>query len=175
MEKIGRDTIDASDLFAWRHWHVLRRLGAVSREAEYKARQARLLVDIFKASIANDEARRELFTEKLDVKGARRVLERIGSGEIVIETFFFQAEDGIRDYKVTGVQTCALPIFAARSRGVEEDARHRLLHDRADRRGGRGVSPLVGGRARQPGREAPVRCILGPRGEIGRASCRERV
>src|SRR6266850_6494432 len=25
--------------------------------------------------------------------------------------FFFQAEDGIRDYKVTGVQTCALPIF----------------------------------------------------------------
>src|SRR5256885_2012616 len=25
-------------------------------------------------------------------------------------SFFFQAEDGIRDYKVTGVQTCALPI-----------------------------------------------------------------
>src|ERR1039457_7418269 len=24
---------------------------------------------------------------------------------------FFQAEDGIRDYKVTGVQTCALPIY----------------------------------------------------------------
>src|SRR5256885_8656510 len=27
-----------------------------------------------------------------------------------IIVFFFQAEDGIRDYKVTGVQTCALPI-----------------------------------------------------------------
>ena len=26
--------------------------------------------------------------------------------------FFFQAEDGIRDGRVTGVQTCALPIFA---------------------------------------------------------------
>ena len=25
--------------------------------------------------------------------------------------FFFQAEDGIRVYDVTGVQTCALPIF----------------------------------------------------------------
>src|SRR5690606_24180722 len=25
--------------------------------------------------------------------------------------FFFQAEDGIRDFHVTGVQTCALPIF----------------------------------------------------------------
>src|SRR5882762_6167717 len=28
--------------------------------------------------------------------------------------FFFQAEDGIRDSSVTGVQTCALPIFAHR-------------------------------------------------------------
>src|SRR5205807_5631848 len=28
-----------------------------------------------------------------------------------IHNFFFQAEDGIRDYKVTGVQTCALPIY----------------------------------------------------------------
>src|SRR5699024_11929820 len=28
------------------------------------------------------------------------------------ESFFFQAEDGIRDRNVTGVQTCALPISA---------------------------------------------------------------
>src|SRR2546429_9353936 len=31
--------------------------------------------------------------------------------------FFFQAEDGIRDVAVTGVQTCALPI----SKGIAED------------------------------------------------------
>src|SRR5256885_15428931 len=30
---------------------------------------------------------------------------------VLILFFFFQAEDGIRDYKVTGVQTCALPIY----------------------------------------------------------------
>src|SRR5688500_20125782 len=30
---------------------------------------------------------------------------------IIYYFFFFQAEDGIRDYKVTGVQTCALPIY----------------------------------------------------------------
>src|SRR5690606_39332266 len=29
--------------------------------------------------------------------------------------FFFQAEDGIRDFHVTGVQTCALPIYAGTS------------------------------------------------------------
>src|SRR5215203_2494372 len=38
--------------------------------------------------------------------------------------FFFQAEDGIRDIGVTGVQTCALPIWA--------DARVHHGGDRAD-------------------------------------------
>src|SRR6266536_5672663 len=32
--------------------------------------------------------------------------------KVDILVFFFQAEDGIRDPLVTGVQTCALPIFA---------------------------------------------------------------
>src|SRR5256885_3191641 len=45
-----------------------------------------------------------------------------------VQTFFFQAEDGIRDYKVTGVQTCALPISAnggVRS-GQRPEHSHRL-------------------------------------------------
>src|SRR5205807_9333935 len=33
---------------------------------------------------------------------------------------FFQAEDGIRDYKVTGVQTCALPISDALDAALDE-------------------------------------------------------
>src|SRR5699024_12123791 len=33
--------------------------------------------------------------------------------------FFFQAEDGIRDRNVTGVQTCALPIWAAQKSPVK--------------------------------------------------------
>src|SRR6266566_8039675 len=40
--------------------------------------------------------------------------------------FFFQAEDGIRDYKVTGVQTCALPIW--RDRLAEADDIARTTH-----------------------------------------------
>src|ERR1039457_908621 len=34
----------------------------------------------------------------------------LATARFVYYLFFFQAEDGIRDYKVTGVQTCALPI-----------------------------------------------------------------
>src|SRR5439155_15531672 len=37
--------------------------------------------------------------------------------------FFFQAEDGIRDGHVTGVQTCALPIWRTSSRTCRDRAR----------------------------------------------------
>src|SRR5437016_11194249 len=44
--------------------------------------------------------------------------------------FFFQAEDGIRDWSVTGVQTCALPIFfCSRSSGGFRNARGGLSID----------------------------------------------
>src|SRR5215475_10031283 len=36
--------------------------------------------------------------------------------------FFFQAEDGIRDFHVTGVQTCALPIYPATTRPAIGDS-----------------------------------------------------
>src|SRR5688572_3712956 len=45
---------------------------------------------------------------KQEVSGmSRDELEKL---VVTLEDFFFQAEDGIRDLTVTGVQTCALPI-----------------------------------------------------------------
>src|SRR3989449_8872150 len=57
---------------------------------------------------------------------------------IATRFFFFQAEDGIRDVAVTGVQTCALPIYLRR-----EQARRRRVVEVARRRRGR---PVVTGR-----------------------------
>src|SRR5438094_9146711 len=48
--------------------------------------------------------------------------------------FFFQAEDGIRDRTVTGVQTCALPIYALVR--LAETARQTDLLDQAHERVG---------------------------------------
>src|SRR5438874_11816954 len=45
--------------------------------------------------------------------------------------FFFQAEDGIRDLYVTGVQTCALPISAARLESREQGCRMTAIAERA--------------------------------------------
>src|SRR5207249_10487784 len=41
--------------------------------------------------------------------------------------FFFQAEDGIRDRNVTGVQTCALPISSHQSPWLDDRAAFELL------------------------------------------------
>src|SRR5262249_58566242 len=90
-----------------------------------------------------------------------------------LSDFFFQAEDGIRDWSVTGVQTCALPIFLGpRRKGT---ARRPLERRAAPRQ-----APLDAGRegpARQPlaaGR--PGRLPRVPRrrsqSEIGRPACR---
>src|SRR5690349_23549315 len=42
--------------------------------------------------------------------------------EFRCNSFFFQAEDGIRDLYVTGVQTCALPIYGSRARSATGNA-----------------------------------------------------
>src|SRR5690606_39631139 len=71
--------------------------------------------------------------------------------------FFFQAEDGIRDFHVTGVQTCALPIFppSPRRRGQGVDQHRRRPPSGTG--GGRGA-PL-----RQPVHRGGHRCPLGSR------------
>src|SRR2546430_6603171 len=57
--------------------------------------------------------------------------------------FFFQAEDGIRDLTVTGVQTCALPIYITKKttglQKLNSDAGQRVVNnygDRVERSGG---------------------------------------
>src|SRR5690606_39799682 len=45
-------------------------------------------------------------------------------------SFFFQAEDGIRDFHVTGVQTCALPIFPATHSYPAMPLAEQLVHQR---------------------------------------------
>src|SRR5205085_9372232 len=45
------------------------------------------------------------------IDGPWRVFK--GRSEFYRPRFFFQAEDGIRDLTVTGVQTCALPIYVS--------------------------------------------------------------
>src|SRR5690348_17534102 len=63
--------------------------------------------------------------------------------------FFFQAEDGIRDGRVTGVQTCALPISRWRlGRRAQQPSKLRTLRS-PDRAGRRAHLPRLPAWARQ--------------------------
>src|SRR2546430_4279556 len=91
---------------------------------------------------------------------------------LVLFFFFFQAEDGIRDLTVTGVQTCALPI-CKRVKDIWYQLRilqplnrvvlEEMAHD----------AEVLG---ELLGREHDLDFLLARlEKEIGRASCRERV
>src|SRR5437762_4262814 len=78
---------------------------------------------------------------------------------VFVVNFLFQAEDGIRDTSVTGVQTCALPICWASA--DQATARLAKLDDAQLAQLASEVDQLKAGGDIQS--------------EIGRASCRERV
>src|SRR2546422_11643090 len=96
--------------------------------------------------------------------------------------FFFQAEDGIRDVAVTGVQTCALPILTAtrvaNSAGAAGEYRGTGFGVSADVWRIAGDDVLVVSDAFEgadlPSDEA-LAALVASINEIGRASCRERV
>src|SRR3989442_15199741 len=82
----------------------------------------------------------------------------------VMDSVFFNGEDGIRDAAVTGVETCALQIWCA-ARGCSRFCRRSKLP----------TKPTT----RAPGRARPGALRYGAAGatrrvQIGRASCRER-
>src|SRR5690606_40471888 len=93
----------------------------------------------------------------------------------------FQAEDGIRDFHVTGVQTCALPIYKGRSQSRR--ARHTGLSIPPEASGERTGpcsrdkihgcdNPATASGPEGEPRIRPARCPVP--NQIGRASCRER-
>src|SRR5260221_8887961 len=84
--------------------------------------------------------------------------------------FFFQAEDGIRDHCVTGVQTCALLISSRRrhTRSLCDWSSDVCSSDLLFERIGHEMEEET------QHADAILRRILVPVRQIGRASCRER-
>src|SRR5262249_56760070 len=87
-------------------------------------------------------------------------------------SFLLQAEEGIRDWSVTGVQTCALPIYRIQGRRL---AGRRTADVHAVERCGRKVVRFQQKRDASADRGTRDHEDREPNEEIGRASCRERV
>src|SRR5258708_15563741 len=91
--------------------------------------------------------------------------------------FFFQAEDGIRDDLVTGVQTCALPISrqAQERRPGASEPREYFLALHSEHRGPAGVAaiPLCRVLYSKPGAPAPRYRSRSEERRVGK-ECRSR-
>src|SRR5260221_4683853 len=95
-------------------------------------------------------------------------------GSAGLRFFFFQAEDGIRDHCVTGVQTCALPIcevrnLAQRSAQAAREIKQLIATSATRVKQGTELADQAGATM------AEVLHSIQRVTEIGRASCRERV
>src|SRR2546430_9534126 len=87
--------------------------------------------------------------------------------------FFFQAEDGIRDLTVTGVQTCALPISSGLPRPKYREADRTEHPEKYEKLHQEYLNALMKFIRTHPETVSGVELELDA--EIGRASCRERV
>src|SRR2546425_5743306 len=87
--------------------------------------------------------------------------------------FFFQAEDGIRDKLVTGVQTCALPISPGDDGTPVQRVRNRR-RGRSRDLGIRGVDPDADAVRQDPARVTPAwRAVRSEERRVGK-ECRSR-
>src|SRR2546430_2681990 len=70
-------------------------------------------MDLISDTVDNTDnsASRDISHDTMLYQGSRILFRSVGV-RTSIRVFFVQAEDGIRDLTVTGVQTCALPIYA---------------------------------------------------------------
>ena len=85
VETVLVESLQNSDLFAWRHWHVARRFGVIERKADYRSNRSRMLVRAMRASPLNVETQREVLLEKFDLATTKEIIRRIRQGEITVD------------------------------------------------------------------------------------------
>lgn len=92
VEKVLIESLQNSDLFAWRHWHVARRFGIVERKADYKSFRSRMLVRAMKDTPVNVETQREVLLEKFDLADTKEVIRKLQTREITVDFASEKAE-----------------------------------------------------------------------------------
>ncbi len=82
LSVILEKTLKRSPLFFWKLLHVCRRFGVIEKGASLNDFDVKKALTLYEDSPLYDEAFRELLQEKLDIKKAEFVLEKIKNGEI---------------------------------------------------------------------------------------------
>ncbi len=87
LREIVTASLNGTHNVNWRTWNVAKKFGIVGRGAIYDKKSARFLFDRYSKTALVKEALRELFHDKYDLEGSKKVLEKIQNKTIVIEWF----------------------------------------------------------------------------------------
>ncbi|MFN3621467.1 MAG: helicase-related protein, partial [Nitrososphaerales archaeon] len=69
----------------WKTWQVAKKFGLIDKAAQYDRRASRLIQERYINTPLHQEVLREITHEKFDLKGAKRVMEQLKSGEVKIK------------------------------------------------------------------------------------------
>jgi ATP-dependent Lhr-like helicase len=133
VQTVMIESLQNSDLFAWRHWHVARRFGVIERKADYRSNRSRMLVRAMRNSPLNVETQREVLLEKFDLATTKEIVERIRNREITVDISSEQA--GTCSPYATPIIDKIIPHDLLRpivpSKSLSEIVRERLLSETA--------------------------------------------
>lgn len=90
VPKVIDAVIDRTELFGWRLWNNAKRFGMISKKAEYRSAQIRIILRALRGTPIYKETIREICLENLDVDAAMNVLRWIRAGKIAIEVSSFK-------------------------------------------------------------------------------------
>jgi ATP-dependent Lhr-like helicase len=133
IEEILEASIVGTHPLNWKTWYVSKKFGIVDKTAQYDRRAARLIQDRFRGTSVYTEIVRELFLEKYDIEGTKKVLEGIRTGKINLRILDVENFSGLAMPILEYASSfAALPASAEKAildlvRVRLESAKHKLL------------------------------------------------
>ncbi|MEM3382905.1 MAG: DEAD/DEAH box helicase [Nitrososphaerales archaeon] len=82
IEDILSASIKGTHPLNWRTWHVAKKFGVISKDAQYDRKASHLIQDIYANTALYKEVLRELFLEKYSIKATKEILSKIRNGKI---------------------------------------------------------------------------------------------
>lgn len=90
-------TLKHTTLLKWKMVHVARKFGALSKNMDYERISMKKLLEIFESTPMYDEAVREIFHDKLDIRHAKEILEGMHKGKVklVVQPLSIIGKEGL--------------------------------------------------------------------------------
>jgi len=128
IEPLLAASLKRTTLFRWKFVHVARRFGALSRDVDYRSIGLARVIRAWEDTPIFKETLREVFTSKLDVERAEKVLGEINTGRIGLEILRLEQPSPIAEAGMESFTEVVLPERAEKM--ILQALRNRIQNER---------------------------------------------